>query len=296
MHSMMAITEVYKTLVQPDRSRYNPSRLFMADSQRLESKTSTDASRADSAAVAAEIEALLVEGLDRYFARQYEDAIHVWTRVLFLDRIHPRARAYIDRARSALMERERRGDEMLQTSHDLLDRGETDAARAMLQDALAHGADDERAAALWLKVERRERTRATAFIGADPVREHEAPVSGWEWRRSSRWAVALLALAVAGVLGDFASRVWFAPGSTADAAVAKADRVAPVVLSSGDVAIVRARTLYARGQLAEALQALDRVPPTGPKRAEADTMRREIQRLLLATSQVRSPQVPGPHP
>jgi tetratricopeptide (TPR) repeat protein len=268
----------------------------MADSQRLESKTAADASRADGAAVAAEIEAFLVEGLDRYFARQYEDAVHVWTRVLCLDRTHPRARAYIDRARSALAERERRGEEMLQASHDLLDRGETDAARAMLQDALSHGADDERAAALWLKVERRERTRATAFIGVDPVRSHEAPVAGWEWRKPSRLAVALLGLAVAGVLGGIASRVWLAPGSPADLAVAKADHVAPMVLTSADVAIVRARTLYARGQLAEALQALDRVPPTGPRRAEADAMRREIQRLLLATSQVRAPQAPGPHP
>jgi len=268
----------------------------MADRERLESRTAADASRADATAIAADIDALLVEGLDRYFARQYEDAIHVWTRVLFLDRTHPRARAYIDRARSALMERERRGDELLQASHDLLDRGETDAARAMLQDALAHGADDERAAALWLKVERRERTRATAFIGADPVRAHETPVAGWEWRRPSRLVVALLTLAVAGVLGDIASRVWFAPSSPADVVAAKADRVTPVVLSSADVALVRARTLYARGQLAAALQALDRVPATDPKRAEADTMRREIQRLLLATSQVRSPQVPGPHP
>jgi tetratricopeptide (TPR) repeat protein len=269
----------------------------MADSKRLESKTGTDDARADSgAAIAAEIEALLVEGLDRYFARQYEDAIHVWTRVLFLDRTHPRARAYIDRARSALAERERRGSEMLQASHDLLDRGETDAARAMLQEALAHGADDERAAALWLKVERRERTQATAFIGVDPVRTHDAPAVRWDWRRPSRLAVALLTVAVTALLADIVSRVWFAPGPPAEVAVAKADRIAPVVLSSGDVALVRARALYARGSLAEALQALDRASSTGPSRAEAETMRREIQRLLLATSQVRSPQVPGPRP
>lgn len=268
----------------------------MADSQRLESKTPTDVSRAEGgAAIAAEIEALLVEGLDRYFARQYEEAIHVWTRALFLDRTNPRARAYIDRARTALAERERRGDEMLQASHDLLDRGETGAARAMLQNAVAHGGDDERAAALWLKLERRERALATAFIGADPVRTHEAPLPGWEWRTPSRLAVALLALAVLGVLADLVSRVWLAPGPSAVAA-AQTDRVAPVVLSSADVALVRARTLYARGQLAEALQALDRVPATGPSRPEADTMRREIQRLLLATAQVRRPQLPGPHP
>src|SRR6184192_2856683 len=47
----------------------------------------------------AKIEQLLLIGLDHYFAAQYEQAINVWTRALFLDRSHPRARAYIDRAR-----------------------------------------------------------------------------------------------------------------------------------------------------------------------------------------------------
>ena len=47
----------------------------------------------------ARVEQLLLSGLDHYFAGAYEQAIHVWTRVLFLDRGHARARAYIDRAR-----------------------------------------------------------------------------------------------------------------------------------------------------------------------------------------------------
>ncbi|MDQ3071329.1 MAG: hypothetical protein M3R55_16555, partial [Acidobacteriota bacterium] len=41
-----------------------------------------------------QIEELLIAGLDRYFAGRHEDAIHVWTRVLFIDRGHRRARAY----------------------------------------------------------------------------------------------------------------------------------------------------------------------------------------------------------
>ena len=58
-------------------------------------------------------EALLVQGLDRYFEGRYEDAIHLWTRLLFLDRGHARARAYINRARTALAEHQRRADELL---------------------------------------------------------------------------------------------------------------------------------------------------------------------------------------
>jgi hypothetical protein len=43
----------------------------------------------------ARVEELLLGGLDHYFAGHYDLAINVWTRVLFLDRGHARARAYI---------------------------------------------------------------------------------------------------------------------------------------------------------------------------------------------------------
>src|SRR5262249_32709625 len=56
------------------------------------------------------IEQLLLAGLDHYFIGQYEQAIHVWTRVFFLDRGHARARAYIERARCALAERQREAE------------------------------------------------------------------------------------------------------------------------------------------------------------------------------------------
>jgi hypothetical protein len=59
---------------------------------------------------AALIEQLLLAGLDQYFSGHYEQAIHVWTRVFFLDRGHARARAYIERARGALAERQREAE------------------------------------------------------------------------------------------------------------------------------------------------------------------------------------------
>ena len=36
----------------------------------------------------AKIESLLLSGLDHYFASDYEQAIDIWTRALFLDRQH----------------------------------------------------------------------------------------------------------------------------------------------------------------------------------------------------------------
>jgi hypothetical protein len=62
------------------------------------------------------------------------------------------------------------------------------------------------------------------------------------------------------------------------------------VISRGEVALVRARALYDRGRLAEALDVLDRVEFEQITRDESDRLRVDIQRLLLATaSQVRTP-------
>src|SRR5215475_2396862 len=109
----------------------------MPDPKRFEIASTAGRDGDRGVALATEIESLLLDGLDRYFAHQYDEAIHVWTRVLFLDRTHPRARAYIDRARTALAERQRRGDELLQACQDLLDRGAVQDARAALQNAVS---------------------------------------------------------------------------------------------------------------------------------------------------------------
>jgi hypothetical protein len=270
----------------------------MADSDRLDSKAPDALHSAEGrrAALAAQVETLLLEGLDRYFAHRYDDAIHVWTRVLFLDRENARARAYIDRARSAVAEGQRQGEELLQSTQKLLDRGELMLARVALQKAVAAGADDARASALWLTLERRERARPTASIAeASPESVAQATRRRTLGSRLTM-AVALLAgVAVAALAIDVATRAWFAPGAAVDAVAEKADHQAPVILSSTDVALVRARSLYARGRLAEALVALDRVSSTALNRVEVDQLRREIQQLLLATAQPRAGQAQGPH-
>src|ERR1700674_5978750 len=112
----------------------------------------TDPSRALEAAPGphsdAKIEQLLLVGLDHYFTAQYEQAINVWTRALFLDRNHARARAYIERARSALAERQRESEELLQTGVAAFDRGDADEARRLLQAAIESGAPSEEALAI----------------------------------------------------------------------------------------------------------------------------------------------------
>src|SRR5258705_654707 len=87
----------------------------------------------------AKIEQLLLAGLDHYFSARYEQAIDVWTRTLFFDRSHARARAYIDRARSALAERQRRCEELLQKGSAALDPGHGDEAKCLLHAAVDTG-------------------------------------------------------------------------------------------------------------------------------------------------------------
>src|ERR1700704_5934662 len=122
----------------------------------------TDRSRALDAAADvdrdAKIEQLLLVGLDHYFAAQYDQAINVWTRALFLDRSHPRARAYIERARSAVAERQRQSEELLHTGVAAFQRGEGDEARRLLKAAIDGGAPSEEALAVLERLDRLETT------------------------------------------------------------------------------------------------------------------------------------------
>src|SRR5256885_11404403 len=108
----------------------------------------------------AKIEQLLLVGLDHYFVAQYEQAINVWTRALFLDRSHPRARAYIERARSALAERQRESEELLQKGVAAFNRGDGDEARRLLQAAIDAGAPPAEALAV---LDRPDRSHAACL-------------------------------------------------------------------------------------------------------------------------------------
>src|SRR6187401_3279559 len=104
----------------------------------------------------ARIEEFLLSGLDHYFSEQYELAINVWTRVLFIDRGHARARAYIERARGAIAERQRKGDELIHSGAAAFQRGDPGTARRLLRSAVEHGAATEEALALLERLDRLE--------------------------------------------------------------------------------------------------------------------------------------------
>src|SRR6188472_1478002 len=104
----------------------------------------------------ARVEQLLLAGLDHYFVGHYAQAIHVWTRVLFLDRGHARARAYIERARSALAEQQRESEELLHNGVAAFDRGEIELARRLLTSSLDRGGPQELALPILARLNRLE--------------------------------------------------------------------------------------------------------------------------------------------
>ena len=115
----------------------------------------------------ARIEELLLSGLDHYFSGRYEQAINIWTRVAFLERRHGRARAYIERARSALAERQRESEELLHGGVAAYNAGDLAAARDLLSRAVEQGDPSDTALAFLQRLTRLE--AAAAALDATTV-------------------------------------------------------------------------------------------------------------------------------
>jgi tetratricopeptide (TPR) repeat protein len=249
----------------------------------------------------ARIESLLLAGLDHYFAGQHELAISVWTRVLFLDRGHARAKAYIDRARSAVAERQREGDELVQTGVAAFDRGDAGVARTLLTSAVERGAQSEEALMLLERLNRLEPTRVRpARSVAAPLVPARAESGLGERPGSSRaaWVATgvLAGLATAGVVAWIALTRpdWLPLGPVA----VQPHQAAPVeplpVPAPSEAWVARARALYDDGRLPDALNVLESIGDADPLRRDADELRAAIQRRLLEAAQL--PPLPAAKP
>src|SRR5437762_8696082 len=149
----------------------------------------------------AKIESLLLVGLDHYFSSNYTQAIDVWTRALFLDRAHARARAYIERARSALAEQQRESEELLHSGVAAFERGEMDAARQLLNAAVQRGGAHEVALAFLTRIDRiNAATPAPTAPAAAPVRTPRLHPNIPSGDLGSRLLKAVCAVALAGSL------------------------------------------------------------------------------------------------
>ena len=244
----------------------------------------------------AKIEQLLLTGLDHYFAAQHEQAINVWTRALFLDRSHARARAYIERARSALAERQRESEELLQNGVAAFDRGDAGEARRLLQAAMTQGAPSDEALAVLDRLNRLEQGSAAprpAPPARDDTRRPALPKGGRE--SSPLIGIALLLTLAAILVGasafivvtsaplEWRSLLTLQPPPLAPAVSSGSDAALPVP-RRGEMALARARAFAAGGRLRDALTSLDLVRPTDPQKGDADRLRADIQRQIMALS------------
>jgi tetratricopeptide (TPR) repeat protein len=276
----------------------------MSDPLRTDAPSASDAGDRD-----AKIEQLLLVGLDHYFAAKYEQAITVWTRALFIDRSHARARAYIERARSAIAERQRESEELLQNGLAAFTRGEGDEARRLLQAAMNQGAPSDEALAVLDRLSRLE--PAVAPKSAAASRPGPAPPLPTEQERvpSNRAGliVALAFVVLAGVAGVLVSGTdpanWQSlvglepPPAPLPTLAASGDGRLPIPLR-GETALARARALAATGHYHDALAALDNVRPTDLQKPDADQLKADIQRQLVAlvSSSAASPDLKGGGP
>jgi hypothetical protein len=244
----------------------------------------------------AKIDELLLSGLEHYFGGRFQEAINIWGRVLFIDRSHARARAYIDRARSAQAERQRRTEELVHEGVAAIQRGDGGAARELLESAAAQGERPDVALAYLERLERLAGAVGSAAGGPEsrtpPGRKPARALMPRRFGAGAPAPVRVLPLVVLGVLVGVAVIVaasfdllrplvdipWRRPPVGAAATAAPEPLPMP---RAATIAIARARGLYAAGRLKDALAQLELVPGGDPAVAEADQLRVDIQRRLL---------------
>ena len=253
----------------------------------------------------ARIEQLLLSGLDEYFAQRYEHAINLWTRVLFFDRHHDRARAYIERARRAQAERQRESEAVLHQGLEAFRAGDVERARTLVAEALNRGASPDDATGVLERIDRlglartapKSRRRgvsvSTALTATPAIGEEGTPRSS----HIKGWLAALLLTAAA--IGVLAVGTWglTVPEPSRWAIFSTSPGSAPVrwtpeplpVPRASETHLARALSLSATGRLHDALRTLDQIPVGDSLHQEADFLRGDIQQRLLTLAQSEQP-------
>jgi hypothetical protein len=256
---------------------------------------------------AAKIDELLLAGLDHYFGGRFQDAIDIWGRVLFLDRGHAGARAYIERARGALAERQRKTEELVGEGVAALDRGDGLTARQLLSRAVENGDPHDLARPHLERLNRLSSQPPAArrlrwMPHAAPRAEQEADAGPAHPPRPVRALPIIgVTLLVGIVIVVAASRDWLRPlvarsGRPVPAAPVVAYPPEPELLpvpSPAEIALARSRELYSGGHVKAALSALDGVPDADPLAPEAIRLRADLQRTLLGASAERDEAAAG---
>ncbi|NOT44836.1 MAG: hypothetical protein HOP14_09570 [Acidobacteria bacterium] len=229
----------------------------------------------------ARIEQLLDAGLDHYFASQFDQAINVWTRVVFLDRGNTRARAYIDRARQALAEQQRQAEEFVARGVAAYDAGAIQEARVLFTRAVDLGGPSDTALLYLGRLSRldgaahRALPATSGSTRADPGR-HRAGAGLSRWA----WTVAVLGFCL--VAGYVGVRMAAEDGLGPAAAVVRDEPEPLPVIRPHEVLARRARQRLEAGDVRGAAAALAALDVSGVPGPDLDRLREDVQRRLLA--------------
>lgn len=109
---------------------------------------------------------LLRQGKALLKAGHYQQAINVWTRILFLDRGNLVACEAIDKAKRALAERQRELDALVAEAAKHVEKGERLQAKRLLGRVLTLDPRHTEGRSLWEKIEATERRRETQANGS----------------------------------------------------------------------------------------------------------------------------------
>jgi tetratricopeptide (TPR) repeat protein len=240
---------------------------------------------------AARIEQLLLSGLDHYFGGRYEQAINIWTRVAFLERGHGRARAYIERARGALAERQRESEELTHNGIAAYEAGDLQRARDLLTRAVEQNGGNETALLFLQRLSRLDvvsggTSRSHETVPSRPrgprrEQTHKTASSAGGWFATIAACVIAVGLVMVTAL---AVRSWLVelPVTAPQGEPARAEAL-PIVRAS-DMRMTRAREMATSGRSHDALALLNEIDIADPLRGEADRLTADIQRGLLGSA------------
>jgi hypothetical protein len=237
---------------------------------------------------AARIEQLLMAGLDEYFAGRHDRAVQVWSRVFFLDRTNARARAYIERARGAVAERQRLAEAAVAAGEGEASRpGRDDEGRATLADVRGPGLEPEGL----LVVSGALAARLAPPVPV-PVDVTAPPAAVSRWARNAH----VLLVAAAGVLLFVAGYTVAARDRLAEwvsGVSARPGAIADVPAHASEIVLNEARQALAARRYDDVRRALARIPAGDPLRRQADALAAELQRVWPVVSPMLAPDVPS---
>lgn len=248
-------------------------------------------------------EELYRQGEELYAKGLFQRAIHIWTRILFLDRGNAEARKSIDRAKRALAERQRRLDAEVVAAGRVLEEGRIEEARRRIRAVLAVDPRHVEGVQIAERIAVRDRRHEQSKSGAVnvPLEVTPAPskrgllvrVSKKSPARSDavasplKMAVFVLASVLVFAAGalylhlnwdSFVSDGAFASSSSR---MGLSDPESPSLPDSAELRYYNGARLFAKGRYREALSELSLVDRDSPVAERARSLILRIEERLL---------------